>query len=50
MHIHDEVVMDCPMEAISHESACKLMGEPIEWAEGLPLKAAGFEGQYYMKD
>lgn len=50
MHIHDEVVIDCPMGAISHENACKLMGEPIEWAEGLPLKAAGFEGQYYMKD
>lgn len=50
MHIHDEVVIDCPEWAVSAERACKLMGEPIEWAEGLPLKAAGFEGQYYMKD
>ena len=50
MHIHDEVVIDCPEWAVSAERACKLMGEPIEWAEDLPLKAAGFEGQYYMKD
>lgn len=50
MHIHDEVVIDCPGDEISVDKACELMGQPIEWAEGLPLKAAGFEGGYYMKD
>lgn len=50
MHVHDEVIIDCPEGSISTEEACKIMGEPIEWAEGLPLKAAGFEGDYYMKD
>lgn len=50
MHVHDEVILDCPEWAISQEKACELMGEPIIWAEGLPLKAAGFESQYYMKD
>ncbi len=50
MHVHDEVIIDCPIGAISQEKACEIMGEPIEWAEGLPLKAAGFESQYYRKD
>lgn len=50
MHVHDEVIIDCPEWAVSVEKACEIMGEPIEWAEGLPLKAAGFEGYYYMKD
>ncbi|MBR3422672.1 MAG: DNA polymerase [Ruminococcus sp.] len=50
MHIHDEAVIDCPKDKISAEKACELMGQPISWAEGLPLKAAGFESEYYMKD
>lgn len=50
MHIHDEVIIDCPEWAIWHEKVCEVMGKPISWAEGLPLKAAGFESQYYMKD
>lgn len=50
MHIHDEAVIDCPKDKISVEKACGLMGQPIPWAEGLPLKAAGFEAEYYMKD
>lgn len=50
MHIHDEAVIDCPKDKISVDEACGLMGQPIAWAEGLPLKAAGFEAEYYMKD
>lgn len=50
MHIHDEAVIDCPRDKISVEQACEIMGQPISWAEGLPLKAAGFESDYYMKD
>ncbi|MDE7389869.1 MAG: hypothetical protein K2M82_02885 [Lachnospiraceae bacterium] len=50
MHVHDEVIIDCPEWAISQERVCEIMGKPIKWAEGLPLKAAGFESQYYMKD
>lgn len=49
MHIHDEIVMDCP-EYVSVDEVCKVMGLPIEWAPGLILKAAGFESKYYMKD
>lgn len=50
MHIHDEVVIDCPEESADLERACKIMCEPVEWAEGLQLNAAGFIGDYYMKD
>ena len=50
MHIHDEAVIDCPADKITAEEACALMGQPIEWSKGLPLKAAGFESMYYMKD
>lgn len=48
-HVHDEVIIDAPMET-TVEEICKLMAEPIPWAQGLILKGAGFESQYYMKD
>lgn len=50
MHVHDEAIIDCPSDCITAERACEIMGQPIKWAEGLPLKAAGFESPYYMKD
>ena len=49
MHIHDEVVMDAEMD-VTVDEICDLMAEPIPWAPGLVLKAAGFESQWYMKD
>ena len=48
-HVHDEVVIDAPVE-LSVDDICNTMSEPIAWAEGLILKAAGFESEYYMKD
>ena len=48
-HVHDEVIVDAPQE-VHTEDLCALMAEPIEWAPGLPLKGAGFEAEYYMKD
>ena len=48
-HVHDEVIVDAPMD-VHTEDLCALMAEPIEWAPGLPLKGAGFEADYYMKD
>ena len=48
-HVHDEVIIDAPMEATVDE-ICDLMAEPIPWAPGLILKGAGFESSYYMKD
>lgn len=48
-HVHDEVIIDAPMETTVDE-ICGLMAEPIPWAPGLVLKGAGFESGYYMKD
>lgn len=48
-HVHDEVIIDAPMETTVDE-ICHLMAEPIPWAPGLILKGAGFESSYYMKD
>ena len=48
-HVHDEVIIDAPME-VTVEQVCALMAEPIPWAPGLILKGAGFENGYYMKD
>ena len=48
-HVHDEVIIDAPMETTVDE-ICDLMAEPIPWAPGLILKGAGFESSYYMKD
>jgi len=50
MHIHDELVMDVPKGFGSLEEVNKIFGEPIDWATGLPLKADGYECNYYMKD
>ena len=49
MHIHDEVVIEAPMET-SVDEVCEIMGQDIEWAEGLILRADGFETLYYKKD
>lgn len=49
MHIHDEVVIDAtPDQTLDGVNA--IMGQPIAWADGLPLKAAGSEMMYYQKD
>lgn len=48
-HVHDEVIIDAPMETTVDE-ICGLMAEPIPWAPGLILQGAGFESSYYMKD
>ena len=48
-HVHDEVIIDAPMD-VTVDEICGLMAEPIGWAPGLILKGAGFESTYYMKD
>lgn len=49
MHIHDEVVLEAPMD-VTVEEVCDLMGEELRWAKGLILRADGFETGYYKKD
>lgn len=53
MHIHDEVVCEVPLaqlHADEVERMSEIMCLPIEWAPGLKLNAAGFDGPYYKKD
>ncbi len=49
MHIHDEVVIEAP-ESASLDEVCKVMGEVPDWADGLILRADGFEAEFYQKD
>jgi DNA polymerase len=50
MHVHDEVVLDVPIGTGSLEHVTTVMGNPISWAPGIPMRAAGFECDFYMKD
>lgn len=48
-HVHDEVVLEAPNGRGSVEEVCALMSIPPDWADGLPLSAAGDELAFYMK-
>jgi DNA polymerase len=51
MHVHDEIIVEASKEdtdALKKISA--IMGKPISWAEGLPLRADAYECDYYQKD
>lgn len=53
MHIHDEVVCEVPLTSLHDdevERMSQIMCQPIDWAPGLFLNAAGFQNKYYMKD
>ena len=50
MHIHDEVVIECPADACDLDNVCRIMGQPIDWAPGLVLSADGYITDYYKKD
>lgn len=48
-HVHDEVILESDKD-IKVEDIESIMAEPIKWAEGLNLSAAGFEADFYKKD
>lgn len=50
MHVHDEVIIDEPKDGRTLGEVIKLMCVPPEWAPDLPLNAAGFTSEFYMKD
>ena len=50
MHVHDEIVLEVPHGVSSVEEICSIMAENPPWAKGLPLKADGYECEYYRKD
>lgn len=50
MHVHDETVSEMPYGKGSLAEVNEIMGRPIPWAKGLPLKADSYETTYYKKD
>lgn len=50
LHVHDEVIIDEPVERDSIKDIIEIMGQPIDWAPGLPLRADAFETEFYKKD
>lgn len=49
-HVHDEVILDVSEAQADLDKVCSIMGQPISWAPGLPLKADGFKAMFYKKD
>lgn len=47
-HVHDEVIIECDPDT-SVEQVCHLMEQTPDWAEGLLLRADGYECEFYMK-
>ena len=48
-HVHDELIIEAD-KRMSVEAVCKQMAEIPDWAEGLILRADGFECEFYQKD
>lgn len=49
-HVHDEVILDVPKGTSDIDQINRLMAVNPKWTEGLPLDAAGFTSDFYMKD
>ncbi len=49
MHIHDEIVIEADPR-MSLDAVCEQMGRTPPWAEGLLLRADGYECDFYKKD
>lgn len=50
MHVHDEVLLEVPLGKSSVDEICRIMAIVPDWAAGLPLRADGFECEFYKKD
>lgn len=51
MHVHDEMIADVPIDdSEAPDIINDIMGQPIDWAPGLPLKGDTYETPFYMKD
>lgn len=49
-HVHDEIIAEADPRETKLEDVERIFGEPIPWADGLPLKGAGYTTPYYLKD
>lgn len=48
-HVHDELIIECAGD-VSVDAICEQMGRTPPWAEGLVLRADGYECEFYQKD
>ena len=49
-HVHDEIIVSEPIDGRTVEEMSEIMGQPIPWAPGLPLRGDGYETPWYKKD
>lgn len=50
MHVHDEIVVESPTTKDAINEIFDVMAIVPKWAEGLSLRADGYECEYYKKD
>lgn len=48
-HVHDELIIECNM-GVDLGVLCEQMGRTPLWADGLILRADGYETPFYKKD
>lgn len=48
-HVHDELIIECSRD-VSVDAICGQMSRTPPWAEGLLLRADGYECEFYQKD
>ena len=48
-HVHDEIIIEAAPD-VSLEAVCEQMGRTPPWAQGLLLRADGYETTFYRKD
>ncbi len=48
-HVHDELIIEADMR-MSLDAVCEQMGRTPPWAEGLLLRADGYECKFYKKE
>lgn len=48
-HVHDELIIECDRD-VSIDAICEQMGRTPPWAEGLLLRADGYECDFFMEN
>ena len=49
-HVHDEVVIECDKDKADLNKVVEIMKTPTTWAQGLPIDADGWTGNFFRKD